>query len=302
MRREEALAMVDKLLEGKEREALALVEALKGRPRGLRAFGTARQVPQRSYTLEELRLNKIDTKGFLSPTDSTLSGVRRALQLSLAAGILAVWQGLGLDQGQLLGLIVGLLFLGSADQIVNGGGGEALILDTVGNFVSSKYRNRVSLHEAGHFLVSYFVGILPRSYTLSSLDAFQRYGALNVQAGTTFVDQEFQLEVQSGKLSSSTLNRFSCIALAGVATEYLRFELAEGGLSDIQQLDSLFKGLGFTQMKADSQVRWAVLNTVTLLRRHSRVHDLLVQAMTNGKSVGQCIEVIESSLTNVEDI
>lgn len=32
------------------------------------------------------------------------------------------------------------------------------------------------------------------------------------------------------------LNRFSCIALAGVATEYLLFGYAEGGLSDINQV------------------------------------------------------------------
>jgi hypothetical protein len=40
------------------------------------------------------------------------------------------------------------------------------------------------------------MGILPKSYTLSGLDAFRRFGALNVQAGTTFVDFEFQDEVR----------------------------------------------------------------------------------------------------------
>lgn len=39
------------------------------------------------------------------------------------------------------------------------------------------------------------MGILPKSYTLSSVDAFRKYAALNVQAGTTFVDFEFQEEV-----------------------------------------------------------------------------------------------------------
>lgn len=37
--------------------------------------------------------------------------------------------------------------------------------------------------------------------------------------------------------------RYSCVALAGVITEYLRFGQAEGGLGDVQQLDSMFKAL-----------------------------------------------------------
>ena len=49
-----------------------------------------------------------------------------------------------------------------------------------------------------------------------------RYRALNVQAGTQFCDGEFQKEVASGRLSSGSLDKYSCIALAGVATEYIR--------------------------------------------------------------------------------
>lgn len=50
-------------------------------------------------------------------------------------------------------------------------------------------------HEAGHFLIAYLVGILPRGYTNSSLDALQKEGSLNIQAGTAFADFEFQEEV-----------------------------------------------------------------------------------------------------------
>lgn len=70
-----------------------------------------------------------------------------------------------------------------------------------------------------------------------------RYGALNVQAGTQFCDADFQKEVATGKVTSGSLDRFCCIALAGVATEYVLYGQAEGGLNDVQQLDSLLKAL-----------------------------------------------------------
>ncbi|XP_058101650.1 uncharacterized protein LOC131245900 isoform X5 [Magnolia sinica] len=190
----------------------------------------------------------------------------------------------------------GLRCFGVARQVVFGGGVGSLVLDTIGHTISQKYHNRVIQHEAGHFLIAYLLGVLPKGYTLSSLEALKKEGSLNVQAGTAFVDFEFLEEVNTGKVSAKTLNRFSCIALAGVATEYLLFGYSEGGLADIDKLDGLLKGLGFTQKKADSQVRWAVLNTILILRRHEGARSKLAKAMSLGTSVGFCINTIEESI------
>lgn len=54
----------------------------------------------------------------------------------------------------------------------------------------------------------------------------------------------------------------------------------------------------FSQRKADDQVRWALLNVVTILRRHAKTHRQLAEAMSSGKSVGQCILLIEESLSS----
>lgn len=62
------------------------------------------------------------------------------------------------------------------------------------------------------------------------------------------------------------------------------------------QLDMLLKGLGFTQKKADSEVRWAILNTVLILRRHESARAKLADAMSFGKSVGNCIDIIENNI------
>ncbi|XP_050223572.1 uncharacterized protein LOC126673461 [Mercurialis annua] len=299
--RQQALEQLDKeLAKGDERAALGLVKNLQGKPDGLKCFGGARQVPQRLYTLDELKLNGIETASLLSPEDATLGSIERNLQLFGVLGGIAVWNAFGFSAQQAFYFSLGFLFLLTLDAVSFNGGIGNLVLDTIGHTFSSKYHNRVIQHEAGHFLIAYLMGILPKGYTLTSYEALQKEGSLNVQAGTAFVDFEFLQEVDAGKLSATTLNRFSCIALAGVATEYLLYGYAEGGLADINKLDLLLKGLGFTQKKADSQVRWSVLNTILILRRHEEARAKLAEAMTMGKSVGNCIGIIEDTVDDAD--
>lgn len=70
-----------------------------------------------------------------------------------------------------------------------------------------------------------------------------------------FADSKFNDEIRTGKVKSSSLECFTCVALAGISAEYLKFGYAEGGTGDIQQLDGMLKSLQFTQKKADSEVR-----------------------------------------------
>ncbi|KAK3164405.1 hypothetical protein QOZ80_1AG0017450 [Eleusine coracana subsp. coracana] len=296
------LDQVDEALsKGNDETALSLVRGSHGKDGGLRGFGAARQVPQRLYKLDELKLNGIDTSAFLSPVDTTLGSIERNLQIAALLGGLSISYTLELSQLQILFLVLGLLSLWSVDFVYFSGGLRNMVLDTIGHYISQKYHNRVVQHEAGHFLIAYLLGVLPKGYTITSLDTLIKQGSLNVQAGTAFVDFEFLEEINAGKLSATMLNKFSCIALAGVATEYILYGIAEGGLADINKLDGLLKSLGFTQKKADSQVRWAVLNTVLILRRHEKARSQLAEAMSLGKSVGSCIEVIEGNIS-MEDI
>lgn len=293
----QVLEKVDtELNKGNERSALSLVKDVQGKPDGLRCFGAARLVLQRVYTLDELKLNGIETSSLLSPVDTTLGAIERNLQIAALIAGLSAWKVFEFSPTQVFYFSLGLLFLWTLDAVSYNGGISGLVLDTIGHNLSEKYHNRVIQHEAGHFLIAYLMGVLPKGYTLSSLEAFQKEGSLNVQAGTAFVDVEFVEEVNNGKVSATMLNRFSCIALAGVATEYVLYGYAEGGLADINQLDSLLNGLGFTQKKANSQVRWSVLNTILLLRRHEEARTQLAEAMMDRRSVGFCINVIEDAI------
>ena len=66
-------------------------------------------------------------------------------------------------------------YLSHTVQVANGGGLEALLIDAAGRLISKDYAQRVSSHEAGHFLVAYLIGLLPKKYIISSVDAFKRY-------------------------------------------------------------------------------------------------------------------------------
>lgn len=77
------------------------------------------QVPQRLYSLDELKLNGIDPSSLLSPADSTLGSIERNLQLSAFLGGVAAWNAFELNQLQILYLSLGLLFLWTLDLVIS---------------------------------------------------------------------------------------------------------------------------------------------------------------------------------------
>ena len=84
-----------------ERAAVAFAESSPSLP----AFGRGKGVPKRSYTLEELRLNKIDTREFLAPEDSTLDDVRNKLQVAALAGVGAAYATHAMPTSALVGFM-----------------------------------------------------------------------------------------------------------------------------------------------------------------------------------------------------
>eukprot|EP00930_Biecheleria_cincta_P005650 TRINITY_DN106581_c0_g1_i1.p1 TRINITY_DN106581_c0_g1~~TRINITY_DN106581_c0_g1_i1.p1 ORF type:complete len:510 (-),score=116.98 TRINITY_DN106581_c0_g1_i1:271-1764(-) len=297
------LQLVSSEIEGASRKEseeaeLKTLELLTSEARPLlRAFGTSeRQLPKKTYTLQQLQENGVEASCLLSPKNGTLDIVRNILLAVVALGGAAVIIATKMNTTAFLVLGIGGLTAAFVDQVANRGFLQLLVLDSIGRLISEDYRKRVAQHEAGHFLVAYLLGILPKAYTLSAVDALSKYKSVNVQAGTVFCDSSFQREVQAGKLSGKSLDMFLCTALGGVAAEYLVFGQAEGGQSDIQQLEELFQSLRFDQQQTDLQLRWAVLNTVGLLRRHAATHQILAEAMARGACVGECIAEVEKSL------
>eukprot|EP00468_Gymnochlora_sp_CCMP2014_P008181 CAMPEP_0167760214 /NCGR_PEP_ID=MMETSP0110_2-20121227/11463_1 /TAXON_ID=629695 /ORGANISM="Gymnochlora sp., Strain CCMP2014" /LENGTH=439 /DNA_ID=CAMNT_0007646703 /DNA_START=138 /DNA_END=1457 /DNA_ORIENTATION=+ len=274
----------------------------KSRGGALQNFGSRHiVVPKKDYDLDELIRNNINTTAFVTPVDDTLDDIRLGGSISAFAGIVALSLANHWGIGQALFCVFGIFALSAYDTINNNSGGNLLIVDTIGRAIFPQYRKRVAVHEAGHFMVSYLMGVLPVDYTLSAYDAYQKRGESRglrsaVQAGTRFADELFKQEIATGSIRARSLDQFTCISLAGIASELVVLDRAEGGRSDLVQLDALLFALRFSPQRAAFQVRWSVFNTVSLLREHRDVLVELADAMEEGKSVAQCIQLLEEKI------
>ncbi|XP_059302755.1 uncharacterized protein LOC132054778 isoform X4 [Lycium ferocissimum] len=98
------------------------------------------------------------------------------------------------------------------------------------------------------------------------------------------------------KISSQTLNRFLCVILGGLAAEHLIFGYSELLHSDVQKLDRVLSWLCLNENEGNSLVRRAVLTTLSLLSHHHEARSRLAEAMASRRSIGYCIDMIESTL------
>ncbi|XP_071702935.1 uncharacterized protein [Rutidosis leptorrhynchoides] len=177
---------------------------------------------------------------------------------------------------------------------------------------------QVLQHEAGHFLVGYLLGVLPKQYKFSSIEDVNQDETID--ASVKFVGFDFLTElddvvllkknldeVKPGhrtnkqKLSSTVLGKFACVVVGGLVTEHLVYGYSKGHHSDVEKLDRVVRWLQLPEDEANKLIRWAVLNTLVILRRHDEARSMLVEAMAHGRSIGYCIDAIESSL-NRQDI
>ena len=137
------LANIDTEDQNAQDQATSIAERLSAEGQ-LKGLGQGREIPKRLYTIEELRLNRIDTTALLSPEDSTLDGVQTQLQIALLALVVAVGVATA-DAGQAGAVLLGAVFFGGVDTIANGGGGRALALDTIGRILKPSYGCVISL-------------------------------------------------------------------------------------------------------------------------------------------------------------
>ncbi len=176
------------------------------------------------------------------------------------------------------------------DAFTLDGRGGNLMLDWIASF-SPEHRKRIVHHEAGHFLVAYLLGIPVVGYTLSAWEAWQQ--KQTGQGGVTFDDQQLASQLEQGTISAQKLDRYCTLWMAGITAETLVFDNAEGGSDDKSKLKQVLINLGFSISACEQKQRFACLQAKTLIEENWLAYQALVSAMTQRKSVAECIRAIE---------
>jgi len=184
----------------------------------------------------------------------------------------------------------GLLGLVTVDQWNWGGTGTKIIADI---FATAEDRDRVLRHEAGHFLAAYYLGIPVTGYTLTAWSAFrQRKSGLG---GVQFDLAQLETEPIDSQQIPLWIERLSIVLMAGIAAEILVDKQAQGGANDCQQLRSLLKSSGLSDLAQAQKERWAILQAQNLLQTHSEIYHRLIIAMADRQSIEACYELLRES-------
>ncbi|XP_057768256.1 uncharacterized protein LOC130988437 isoform X4 [Salvia miltiorrhiza] len=255
VRRRRALMRLDRALEkGNCKAVLSLMKQFKAHPAGfLRGFGAAAapKVSGRVSSFELARRSGISSLQIV--IDAILHSLKRSLDFQLQE-----------EEAEILPKDFGKT--------------------TAADSHNSIYEDHLMCmqHEAGHFLVGYLLGVLPRRYKVPSVEDLLRdkFARGNVE----FVGFEFLRE---------TLKKFSCVTLGGLVAEHLVFGYSELLHSDVEKLDRVHKWLGFTEAEVDFEHRQAAEVTLLILFPQIEALSRLAEAMALGRSLGFCIETIE---------
>lgn len=188
-----------------------------------------------------------------------------------------------------------VLSIATFDSFRLQGKGATLLLDWLAG-VRSEHRDRIIRHEAGHFLVAYFLGIPITGYTLTAWEAFKQ-GQPGL-GGVTFDTQTLSSKTLSVGEMRLNLERFCTVWMAGIAAENLIYGSAEGGVEDRQKLTDTLILLGRPASESPIKERWAIRQAQSLIEEHLASYEALVVAMEQRASVADCCMVIQEHSQN----
>ncbi|BBC24274.1 hypothetical protein [Pseudanabaena sp. ABRG5-3] len=159
-----------------------------------------------------------------------------------------------------------------------------------------KYRERVSYHEAGHFLAAHVLGFKVINYAIAGIVG-QSLGEVLASESFSGIEGGVEIEVDNSANSVNLLDRYCTVYMAGIAAEQIMCEgETEGGLDDIQRLRQAIANLPNPIV----QERWALLNAKNLLSDRRSVLIALAEQMQNGASIEACYQTIEQATLTIK--
>lgn len=185
---------------------------------------------------------------------------------------------------------LGILSLATLDSFRFQGRGATLLLDLLAG-ARSEHRDRILHHEAGHFLVAYFLGIPITGYTLTAWEAFKQ-GQPGL-GGVTFDLVELSPDALAAGEMRLLADRFCTVWMAGIAAETLVYDSAEGGEEDRQKLRDALGLWGRPAREIPIKERWAIRQAQTIIQEHWASYEALVAAMERRASVAECSQAIQ---------
>ncbi|MGQ4649361.1 ATP-dependent Zn protease [Lyngbya aestuarii] len=197
---------------------------------------------------------------------------------------------LNIPQGIPAVATLGILGLATLDTLSFQGKGVTLLLDWVAG-ISSNHRDRVIHHEAGHFLVAYFLGIPVTGYTLTAWEALKQ-GQPGL-GGVTFDTGQLSADALDAVTMRLTLERFCTVWMAGIAAETKMYGSVEGGAEDREKLREALASFGRPSSEYPLKERFAQQQAQTIIQGNWASYEALVAAMQQRASVTECFEAIQ---------
>ncbi|GFH21931.1 uncharacterized protein HaLaN_19320, partial [Haematococcus lacustris] len=148
------------------------------------------------------------------------------------------------------------------------------------------YKERVTRHEAAHFLVGYLAGCPVTSYSI-----------LLGQERVEFAEARLQKRLYEKTLEDEEVDTLAIVAVAGIAAEGQQYEEVMGQTADLLDLQRILlrSKNKLSDQAQQNMTRWAVMTAGGLLRRYKKEHEAVIAAMSRGASVFECIRAIEEA-------
>lgn len=90
------------------------------------------------------------------------------------------------------------------------------------------------------------------------------------------------------------LDKLTAVSVAGIASEFLSFGKAEGGMADLDQLNEIFNSGMISEKETKNRIRFAMAFCITHLRLNMGALDALADVMERDGSLAECVVAIET--------